>query len=188
MPNLQVVVDSTNASPDELQACLATLGRDVTVLHPDTRGTPSLQPRGGVLLTTAKAGFSHGAVRRLAKRAERPGRVVTRVYAPGLGSNAVAVWSAEWLNERGLGAADLPAMGIRFDRENLPHDSPHVRHWVRSDEIGIALLSNVTRWPRAWSWFKGGQIYAKTVYAAARSKAGVVKRRRQLRTQRLQRG
>jgi hypothetical protein len=144
-----------------------------------------LRTAGSVLVTPAKVAFAVGSLSRLSARADTPGRVVTRVFVPGLDRDeGVAWWSAEWAAERDLTATDLAGAGVEFDRTHLPHESSRVRAWVRADEIGIASVADIRPGVQAWSRTEGRRLGRNNWYTAVGSRAGVVKRRLALRQQR----
>ncbi len=144
-----------------------------------------LGARDGALVVPAGVVLARGAVTRLAERASVPGRIVTRVFLPGLTAiGPVTRWDAAWLRDRELDAPQIAAASPDLDRDLFDHTDPRVRAWVPADEIGVALLADLGDDPAGWSRRTGRRLALTGRLAPARSWAGAVRRSRALRAQR----
>lgn len=193
--DVQVLLDGRDADPQEAATAAGTLLRavkQVELVHTaeatrimlQDRYAASVRPAGElrrdvpVLVTSPRVIFAAGALRRIVKRAHGQGRVVTRVFIPGLSEGQqVTCWSPAWLSSYEGGAADLLDAGLDFDRENLPPGSPTARLWVRGDELGVSLSADVEGKVAVWVARTGAELEARRFWGeSVRGRAGVAKR------------
>lgn len=201
--DVQVLLDGRGADPQEAAACVGTLLRAVQrveLMHTpdptrlvlnDRYGAsvrPAQQARSDVpvMVTSPRVVFASGALRRIVKNALVDGRVVTRLFIPGLSEDEqVTCWSPVWLRSYEGGVTDLLDAGFAFDRAHLPHGSPTARSWVRADEVGVSLSSDVEGKVVVWAARTGAELDARRWWGeSVRAPAGAAKRRLARRRQR----
>lgn len=194
--DIQVLLDGRGATSEEHETCARSLLTSVPIVelvHTDPAGAAVLQSqfpgrvevaerlRSGVpvLVSSGRALFAAGALRRILADNARPDRCVTRLYVPGLEvSERLACWSPFWLSTYDGGMAALVDAGEDFDRDHLPVSSPMARHWIRGEDVGVALAAETAGNVRVWSRRTGLGLDARQVWGSyVRAPAGVSRRR-----------
>lgn len=203
MVNVQVVLDGSGADLAETLACVGSLLRSVPqvefVRTPDetrralrdrhigsVRPADSVRQDAPLLITSGHVVFAAGAVRQIVRHTQVPGRVVTRVFIPGLPEGAhVTCWSSTWVSAHVAHPSELLDAGLIYDAKHLPPGSPTTRSWVRGDELGVSLRDEVSGKVSIWAARTGAALYAQRWWGqSVRAPAGATKRRLARRRQR----